>query len=234
MTKDSAAPPVVIAGAGPTGLLLAGELAATGTRVVVIERHPQPVNMPKANGIVGHAAVELAKRGVFAGTGLRVLRPPRFGFGPLTLRLGFGPANPLHLVAVPQRRLESLLAERALARGAQLRRGTELRAFTQSAEGIELEVRDEAGDARIPAALLVGCDGARSTVRKTAGIGFDGTTSDGIARIARVTLPPLGRNAPPRQHRHRGRRQLRTHATEQARGRLVLDRPGRDARPRRP
>jgi 2-polyprenyl-6-methoxyphenol hydroxylase-like FAD-dependent oxidoreductase len=184
------APPIVIVGAGPTGLLLAGELADAGVRVIVLEREAQPATMPKANGIVGRAAVELARRGVLRGSGLRIVRPPRFLFGTLALRLGLGPANPLHLLPVPQRRLEQLFEQRALARGVELRRGTTLAGFTQGGDAVELEVHTPRATERLPAAFLVGCDGARSTVRRAAGIGFPGFTSDVITRIARVTLPP--------------------------------------------
>jgi choline dehydrogenase-like flavoprotein len=101
---------VAIVGAGPVGLLLAGELAARDIRVVVFERDDAPSPIPKANGVVGHSAVELAKRGILAGAGLRVVSPPQFQFGPLMLKLGLGPRNPLHILPVPQRRLEELLA----------------------------------------------------------------------------------------------------------------------------
>ncbi len=132
---------VAIVGAGPIGLLLAGELAERALRVVVLERTDSPSTVPKANGIVGHAAVELATRGVFRGTRLRVVSPPRFFFGPLELKLGFGPRNPLHLVAVPQRRLEELLERRAAARGALVCRGQEVTGFAQDAAGVTVEVR---------------------------------------------------------------------------------------------
>jgi choline dehydrogenase-like flavoprotein len=82
---------VAVVGAGPIGLLLAGELAARDVRVVVFERGDAPSPIPKANGIVGHSAVELAKRGVLAGTGLRVVSPSQFQFGPLMLKLAPGP-----------------------------------------------------------------------------------------------------------------------------------------------
>jgi hypothetical protein len=66
---------VAVVGAGPTGLLLSAELAAKKVGVVVLERAEVASSIPKANGIVGHAAVELAKRGIFKGTGLRVVSP---------------------------------------------------------------------------------------------------------------------------------------------------------------
>lgn len=180
---------VAIVGAGPVGLLLAGELAQQGIGVLVFERADGPSLIPKANGIVGRVAVELAKRGVLAGTGLRVVSPPRFQFGPLALRLGFGPRNPLHILPIPQRRLEELLERRAAEHGAEVRRGHAVIGFAQTASDVTIEIR-RGGDAiSAKARYLVGCDGARSVVRKQAGIGFPGFMSDQIAYIARVTIP---------------------------------------------
>lgn len=180
---------VAVVGAGPVGLLLAGEVAARGIRVVVLERAKAPSTQPKANGIVGSAALELARRGILTGTGLKVLSPPRFQFGPLPLRLGFGPGNPLHVLPIPQRRLEELLESRARALGATVLRGCEVVGYTQDDTGVAIEVRDNDENARVHASHLVGCDGAHSIVRKTAGIGFSGFTSDRIASIARVRIP---------------------------------------------
>ncbi|MBS1699005.1 MAG: FAD-dependent monooxygenase [Actinobacteria bacterium] len=122
-TTDSMQLEVAIVGAGPVGLLLAGDLAAAGTRTVVWESSPAPSAMPKANGIVGHAAVELEQRGLLSGTGLAVLSPSRFAFGPLSLDLGSDANNPLHILPIPQRRLEELLEARAVAHGARIYRG---------------------------------------------------------------------------------------------------------------
>jgi 2-polyprenyl-6-methoxyphenol hydroxylase-like FAD-dependent oxidoreductase len=180
---------VAIIGAGPTGLLLAGELAARGIRVAVLERSLVPDISPKGNGIVGRASVELAERGVFAGTKLKPVRPKRFQFGPLPLSLGFGPWNPLHILPIPQRRLEELLERRALEYGAELRRGHELVDFLQTGARVEVEVLVGDSTRRVQTRYLVGCDGARSMVRKRAGIEFPGFTSDEISRIARVTIP---------------------------------------------
>lgn len=180
---------VAIVGAGPVGLLLAGELAQQGVRVLVFEEADAPSIIHKANGIVGRSAVELAKRGVLAGTGLRVVSPPRFQFGPLALRLGFGPRNPLHILPIPQRRLEELLERRAVEHGAEVRRGHEVIGLVQAESDVTIEIR-RGGDAlSARTRYLVGCDGARSVVRKQAGIGFPGFTSDQIAYIARVTIP---------------------------------------------
>lgn len=180
---------VTIVGAGPIGLLLAGELAAHDIRVVVLERDVAPSTIPKANGIVGHAAVELARRGILSGTGLRVVSPPRFQFGPLPLKLGIGPGNPLHILPIPQRRLEEILEHWATARGTELRRGQEVIGFAQTDSGVTIDVRAGEMARSVRARYLVGCDGAHSLVRKQARIGFPGFTSDGVARIARVTIP---------------------------------------------
>jgi 2-polyprenyl-6-methoxyphenol hydroxylase-like FAD-dependent oxidoreductase len=180
---------VVVVGAGPVGLLLAGELAAAGLRVAVLERDAAPSPVPKANGIVGRSALELANRGLLADTGLRVISPPRFQFGPLVLDLGAGPGNPLHILPVPQRRLEELLERRAVAHGARVYRGCAVTGFAQGDAGVVVEFRAGDRSASVEARYLVGADGAHSFVRKQAGIGFPGFTSDEVARIARITIP---------------------------------------------
>ncbi|WP_243062781.1 FAD-dependent monooxygenase [Humibacter sp. RRB41] len=187
---------VAIVGAGPIGLLLASELAGGGIRVVVFEQAPSPSPVPKANGIVGDAAVSLSRRGLLDGTGLRVVSPPRFQFGPLVLDLGVGPGNPLHVLPIPQRRLEELLEAHATGLGVQVLRSHEVLTFSQSSDDIAVAVRTTDGEVTtVRARYLVGCDGAHSIVRKQAGIDFPGITSDEIARIARVMIP-AGRIAP--------------------------------------
>lgn len=180
---------VVIVGAGPVGLLLASELAAQDVRVAVLERAAAPSALPKANGIVGRSALDLAERGLLAGTGLRVISPPQFQFGPLRLDLGAGPENPLHILPVPQRRMEELLECRAAAHGGQVHRGCEVTGFRQRDEVVLVEFRAGGALTSIETRYLVGCDGAHSFVRKQAGIGFPGFTSDEIARIARIKIP---------------------------------------------
>lgn len=184
---------VAIVGAGPVGLLLAGQLAERRVRVVVLESADGPATLAKANGIVGHTAVELHRRKILTGPGLRVLRPPRYHFGSLVLRLGIGPfspGNPLHILPIQQRRLEELLETRAIRLGAEVRRGHEVTGFAQHGDGVTVEVRTLDATSTVPTRFLVGCDGAHSLVRKQAGIAFPGFTSDRIARIARVTIPP--------------------------------------------
>jgi 2-polyprenyl-6-methoxyphenol hydroxylase-like FAD-dependent oxidoreductase len=179
---------VIVIGAGPVGLLLAGELAAAGIRPLVLERQPRPVDTPKANGVVGRAAEELRRRGVLRGTGLRVVRPTRFRYGPFTLELGMR-RRPLHILPVPQRRLEVLLENRAVALGAVVLREHEVTRFVQNDVSVAVHAATADSEVTVHARYLVGCDGAHSFVRKGLGIGFPGTTSTSISRLARVTIP---------------------------------------------
>ena len=185
---DTSVLDVVVVGAGPTGLLLAGDLAAAGVRAVGPAPAAEPVQTPKGNGVVGRAALELRRRKLLRGTGLRVVRPPRFRFGPLTLELGLL-RGPLHVLPVPQYRLESLLAERAVRLGATVLRGREVTGFAQDGNGVTVQAAAEGSPVELRARYLVGCDGARSFVRKHLGIGFPGVTSADISRLARVTIP---------------------------------------------
>jgi 2-polyprenyl-6-methoxyphenol hydroxylase-like FAD-dependent oxidoreductase len=185
---DTAGSAVVIIGAGPTGLFLAGELAATGVRPIVLERATQPVQTPKGNGVVGRSVVELRKRNLLRGTALRVVRPPRFRFGSFALELGLL-RSPLHILAIPQWRLEALLEERAVRLGATVLRGIEVTAFEQDEGGVTIQASRDGSDVNLRTRYLVGCDGAHSLVRKRLGIGFPGITSTAISRQARVTIP---------------------------------------------
>lgn len=180
---------VVVVGAGPIGLMLAAELAAKGARPVVLERSTQPTEMPKANGVVGGAAVELRRRGLLRGSGLRVVRPPRFGYGPFTLKLGLL-RGPLHILPVPQRRLEEQLERCAVTRGATILRGHELVGFEQDDTTVTLTVSTGGSEVTMRARYLAGCDGAHSAVRKHLGIAFPGVTDSAISRIARISIPP--------------------------------------------
>jgi len=186
---------VVIAGGGPAGLMLAAELMLGGTKPVVLERLPEISEIPKGNGLVGQIVPVLDYRGLldrirveatFAGP------IPAFSFGPLRLDfsgLGAMGSSPLHIAAIPQRRLERLLGERLAELGGSIRRGHELTALVPDEAGVTLEVSGPDGEYSLRAEYLVGCDGAHSLVRKQAGVGFPGVTSSDISRIGRVFLP---------------------------------------------
>lgn len=183
---------VVIAGGGPAGLMLACELRLGGADPVVLERLPDISEIPKGNGLVGQIVPMLDYRGLrerFAAGATWAGPVPHFSFGPLQLELSRLGVSPLHILAIPQRRLEKLLDERVRELGGSIRRGHELTAVSQDDDGVTLEVRGPEGDYQLRTRYLAGCDGAHSLVRKQAGIGFPGITSSELSRIGRVFLP---------------------------------------------
>ncbi|GAA1741144.1 FAD-dependent monooxygenase [Luedemannella helvata] len=181
---------VVIVGAGPTGLLLAYELGLAGVPALVLDKAARPDEQPRANGLVGQITRVLAYRGLLDGLPVPPVAVPRFPFGPLSLELDRLPTSPLHVLPVPQRHLEELLGDAAIRVGATVRRGHEVTGFEETGDAVVVRVQGPGDQYRLTTAYLVGCDGARSFVRKHAGIAFPGITSDEVVRMARVTLPP--------------------------------------------
>jgi len=184
---------VVIVGAGPTGLMLAIELCLGGVTPVVLEQLPEISDIPKGNGFFGLIVPVLDYRGL-----LEPLRTeatyagpvPRFFFGPLTLDFSGLDTSPLQVLAAPQRTIEHKLAERLTELGGTVRRGHELTGLSRDgADAVTLVVTAPGGDYQLHTRYLAGCDGAHSGVRKLAGIGFPGVTSETIARIGRVRVP---------------------------------------------
>ncbi|MBW4722129.1 FAD-dependent monooxygenase [Saccharothrix obliqua] len=179
-TQFTAAPPapdtpfdVIIAGAGPTGLLLAAELRLHDVRVLVLERDTEPVSFVRVVGLHIRSIELLAMRGLLT----RVLdhgrRRPAGGFFAGIAKPAPEDLDTAHayLVGIPQPVLVRLLEEHAVAMGAHVRRGRAVAGVEQDDEGVTVVVAD---GARLRSRYLVGCDGARSTVRKLLGVGFPG------------------------------------------------------------
>jgi 2-polyprenyl-6-methoxyphenol hydroxylase-like FAD-dependent oxidoreductase len=183
---------IVIAGGGPAGLMLACELRLAGADPVVLEELPEISQLPKGNGLVGQIVPMLDYRGQLErfSAGSTFAGPvPRFSFGPLQLDFSRLGGSPLHILAIPQRRLEERLGEWLAELGGTVRRGHQLTALSCGEDAVTLDVSGPDGDYQLRARYLVGCDGAHSLIRKRAGIGFPGVTSAEISRLGRVFLP---------------------------------------------
>ena len=185
---------VIIVGAGPAGLMLAGELGLAGVRPLVLERQPQLRKTPKANGFNGQIVELLRYRGLLhrveTASGRPIRPAPAAPFGGVNLDFShLADPVPIWAVPLPQPRLERLLGERADELGAGIRRGHEVVGVSQDDAAVTADVRGPAGLYQITARYLVGCDGAHSRVRDSAGISFPGITYPEVNRLAQVTVP---------------------------------------------
>jgi 2-polyprenyl-6-methoxyphenol hydroxylase-like FAD-dependent oxidoreductase len=191
---------VVVAGAGPVGLMVASELALRGIRVLVAERLTEPdltikagaINVPTAEaldrrGLVPRvraaqtAQLEQIKKFMAARGGTMPPRPRFIGhFGAIWLEAGnlrpdddpWADLGPAGQIAMlTQANLEAVLAQHAAELGVEVRRGVALTGFTQAIDSVRVSL----GDSELEASWLVGADGGRSIVRKLAGFDFPGT-----------------------------------------------------------
>ncbi|MBX6382887.1 MAG: FAD-dependent monooxygenase [Microbispora sp.] len=188
MTAD-----VVIAGAGPNGLMLARELILAGVRPIVLERVDGQGKENRANGLVGQVVRALDRRGLYerlTGSAEPPRPSPGYMFGAMPLDLGRLDDNPMYTLQVPQKRLEQVLEESVRELGVEIRRGHELVGLSQDEDGVTAEVAGPEGPYRLRARYLVGADGGHSVTRKLCGIGFPGVTRDhSVSRSAHVTVP---------------------------------------------
>src|SRR5256886_12330158 len=186
-------PSVAIAGAGPTGLMLAGELALAGVDVVIVERRAdQRLAGTRAGGLHSRTIEVLDQRGIaerFLSEG-QVAQVAGFAGTPLDIS-DFPTRHPYGL-ALMQNHFERILAGWVDELEVPIHREREVRQFLQDATGVDVQLSDGAA---LRADYLVGCDGGRSVVRKAAGIEFPGwepTTSTLIAEVHLAEEPKWG------------------------------------------
>src|SRR6478752_3178599 len=184
---------VVVAGGGPTGLMLAGELALAGVDVAVVERRPDQ-NLPgsRAGGLQSRTIEVLAQRGIadrFLAEG-QVAQVA--GFGGTRFDISDFPTRHPYGLGLWQKHIERILAGWVAELRVPILYGTEVTEFTQDDVGVDVALSD---GRRVRAQYLVGCDGGRSLVRKAAGIefpGWDATTSSLLAEVEMTEEPELG------------------------------------------
>ncbi|HEX5290714.1 MAG TPA: FAD-dependent monooxygenase, partial [Streptosporangiaceae bacterium] len=186
---------VVVVGAGPTGLLLAGDLARAGVSCVVLERHAERSSLTRAFAVHARTLEQLDARGVAdelvaTGTPESTLR----FLGTRELRLPRLPSRFPYVLITPQYETERVLAGRARSLGADLRYGTHVTGLARFPDRVEVIARPGGRPEHlIRASYVVGADGMHSTVRDAIGMPFPGRAVVQSVMLADVRL----RQAPP-------------------------------------
>jgi 2-polyprenyl-6-methoxyphenol hydroxylase-like FAD-dependent oxidoreductase len=189
---------VLIVGAGPTGLMLAGELALAGVDVAIVERRATK-DLPgsRAGGLHARTIEVLDQRGIAE----RFLSQGQLaqvaGFASVRLDISDFPTRHNYGLGLWQNHIERILAGWVGELKVTIHRGCEVTSFAQHDSGVDVALADGQS---LRADYLVGCDGGRSLIRKAAGIdfpGWDPTTSSLIAEVEMAEQPELGihRNA---------------------------------------
>src|ERR687895_2802796 len=184
---------VVIAGGGPTGLMLAGELALAGVDVAIVERRAsQDLPGSRAGGLQSRTIEVFDQRGIadrFLSQG-QVAQVAGFAWIPLDI--SDFPTRHNYGLGLWQNHIERILAGWVGELAVPIYRGREVTGFAQDDTGVEVEVSDGRS---LRAEYLVGCDGGRSLIRKAAGIefpGWDPTISNLIAEVEVAEEPEWG------------------------------------------
>jgi 2-polyprenyl-6-methoxyphenol hydroxylase-like FAD-dependent oxidoreductase len=184
---------VVIVGGGPTGMMLAAELALANVDVAIVERRADHELIgSRAGGFHSRTIEVLDQRGV-ADRFIAQGRPAQVAtFGRMVLDMSDFPTRHPYSLGIWQSKAERIMAGWIGELPVQVSHGREVTDFTQHETGVDVELSD-GGSLR--AQYLVGCDGGRSVIRKTAGIefpGWDATRSNLIAEVEVTEEPPRG------------------------------------------
>jgi rifampicin monooxygenase len=167
---------VIVAGCGPAGAVLAAELRLHGVHVLVVEKETEPVSFARLVGLHVRSLELMAMRGLLDRLLEHGRQRPAGGFFAAINKPAPEGLDSAHayLLGIPQPVLVKLLEEHAVELGAEVRRGCAVVGFEQDDDGVTVELAD--GE-QLRSRYLVGCDGARSTVRKLVEVGFPGEPS---------------------------------------------------------
>lgn len=184
---------VVVVGGGPTGLMLAGELALAGVDVAIIERRAsQDLIGARALGLHAGTIEVFDQRGIAERFLSQGYTAQVAGFAGIRLDISDFPTRHPYGLALVQKHIERILADWVDELAVPIYRRREVVGFEQDDTGVDVEL---SGGQSLHAEYLIGCDGGRSLVRKAAGIefpGWDPTTSSLIAEVATCEEPEWG------------------------------------------
>src|SRR5574342_219196 len=191
---------VIVIGAGPTGLMLAGELRLGGAEVTVFERRTERSFQSRGLGFTARATEVFHQRGLLERLdSAEITRQGHFGGIPIDY--GVLEGSHFGVRGVPQYKIEEMLEGWALELGVSLRRGYELTGLNDTGDGVTAIVQGPDGRGEYSARYLVGCDGGRSTVRQLVGFdfpGFDATREMYLADVTGCDIRPrmIGEQVP--------------------------------------
>ena len=184
---------VMVAGGGPTGLMVAGELALAGVDVAIVERRPsQDLTGSRAGGLHPRTIEVLDQRGIADRFLSQGKEAQIASFSWIPLDISDFPTRHNYGLALWQDHIERILAGWVGELAVPIYRGREVTGFAQDGAGVDVELSDGPS---LRAEYLVGCDGGRSLIRKAAGIefpGWDPTTSHLIAEVELAEEPEWG------------------------------------------
>jgi rifampicin monooxygenase len=182
---------VIVAGGGPTGVMLASELRLPGVHALVLEKEAEPTGQSHARGLHVRSVEVMDQRGLLERF-LALGQQYAVGgfFAGITKRWSdrLDTAHS-YVLAIPQSITERLLSEHATELGAEIRRGCELVGLSQDEDGVTAKLAE---GTRLRSRYLLGCDGGRSTVRTLLGVGFPGEPSrvETLLGEVELTVPP--------------------------------------------
>lgn len=181
---------VIVVGAGPTGLMLAGELRLQGVDVVVLDKDEEPTSFVRALGIHVRTIEIMDQRGLLDEFLEHGRKYPLGGFFAGISKPAAKNLDTAHgyVLGIAQPVIDRLLADHATRIGADIRRGSNVIAVRQDMDGVTAELSD---GSTLHGSYLIGCDGGRSTVRKLIGVDFPGepSTADTLIGEMEVTMP---------------------------------------------